>query len=96
MRVFLTVTLPLVLPGIISGCVLAFARSLGEFGATIAFVSSIPGQTQTLPAAIYALIQVPGGEQSAMRLAVVAVLLALGALALSEWLARRVHRRGDL
>ena len=93
LRVFLTVTLPLVLPGIIAGCVLAFARSLGEFGATIAFVSSIPGQTQTLPAAIYALIQVPGGEQAAMRLTVIAIALALAALALSEWLARRIHRQ---
>ncbi|MGB7299356.1 MAG: molybdate ABC transporter permease subunit [Burkholderiaceae bacterium] len=92
-RVWRTVTLPLALPGILAGAVLGFARSLGEFGATITFVSSIPGQTQTLPAAIYALIQIPGGEQAAFRLTMIAVVLALVALALSEWLARRIKRQ---
>lgn len=95
-RVFFTVTLPLVLPGIVAGAVLAFARSLGEFGATISFVSSIPGQTQTLPAAIYALIQVPGEEPAAMRLTLVAIVLALAALAISEWLTRRIRRQRGL
>lgn len=93
-RVFATITLPLALPGVLAGAVLAFARSLGEFGATITFVSSIPGQTQTLPAAIYALIQVPGGDQAAMRLTIIAVVLALLALAASEWLSTRMRRRG--
>jgi molybdate transport system permease protein len=92
-RVMATITIPLALPGILAGAVLAFARSLGEFGATITFVSSIPGQTQTLPAAIYALIQVPGGEQAAMQLTIIAVILALLALAVSEWLSRRIRQR---
>lgn len=92
-RVFLTVTLPLVLPGIIAGAILAFARAMGEFGATITFVSSIPGKTQTLPSAIYAFLQVPGGGASAARLVWVAVILSMVALALSEWLALRVARR---
>src|SRR5690606_7935700 len=86
--VFLTVTLPLTLPGILAGAVLAFARSLGEFGATITFVSNIPGETRTLPLALYSLIQTPGGEAGAMRLAVLSVLLSLGALAASEFIAR--------
>lgn len=93
LRVFTTVTLPLILPGIIAGAVLAFAKAMGEFGATITFVSNIPGQTQTVPSAIYAFLQVPGGEDAAMRLVIVSVALAMGALALSEWLARRVARR---
>ena len=91
--VFATVTLPLILPGIIAGAVLAFAKAMGEFGATITFVSNIPGQTQTIPTAIYAFLQVPGGETSAMRLVVVSVAIALGALFLSEFLARRAARR---
>ena len=91
--VFLTVTLPLALPGIVAGAILAFAKAVGEFGATITFVSNIPGQTQTIPSAIHALLQVPGGEDAASRLVVIAVLIAMGALALSEFLGRRVARR---
>jgi molybdate transport system permease protein len=87
--VFLTVTLPLILPGIIAGGVLAFAKAMGEFGATITFVSNIPGETQTIPSAIYAFLQVPGGDADAFRLVVVSVVLAMGALVLSEWMARR-------
>ncbi|WP_353473355.1 molybdate ABC transporter permease subunit [Salipiger sp. H15] len=91
--VFLTVTLPLILPGIIAGAVLGFAKAMGEFGATITFVSNIPGQTQTLPSAIYAFLQVPGGESAALRLVAVSVAVAMGALLLSEALARRAQRR---
>ncbi|MCA2012969.1 molybdate ABC transporter permease subunit [Cereibacter sphaeroides] len=91
--VFLTVTLPLILPGVLAGAVLAFAKAMGEFGATITFVSNIPGQTQTLPSAIYAFLQVPGGEASALRLVAVSVVLAMGALIASEVLARRVQQR---
>jgi molybdate transport system permease protein len=86
--VFLTITLPLGLPGIISGVVLAFARSLGEFGATITFVSNIPGETQTLPLAIYSLTQTPNGDEQALRLSIVAVVLSIVALVAAEWLAR--------
>ncbi|MFH1153866.1 MAG: molybdate ABC transporter permease subunit [Pseudomonadota bacterium] len=95
-RIFLTVTLPLMAPGIITGIILAFARSLGEFGATITFVSNIQGQTQTLPLALYTLTQVPDGETGAMRLCILAVLIAMGALVCSEILARRfaVHMKG--
>jgi molybdate transport system permease protein len=93
LRVFFTVTLPLMAPGIITGVILAFARSLGEFGATITFVSNIPGQTQTLPLALYTLTQVPGGEMGAMRLCVLSVLIAMGALICSEILARRFAAR---
>ncbi len=92
-KVFSTVTLPLILPGIIAGAVLAFAKAMGEFGATITFVSNIPGETRTVPSAIYAFLQVPGGETSAIRLVIVAVAIAIGALILSEWLSRRVARR---
>jgi molybdate transport system permease protein len=88
-RVFFTITLPLAWPGLVTGGLLGFARALGEFGATITFVSSIPGETQTLPLAIYGATQVPGGDAEALRLSIVSVLLSLGALALSEWLARR-------
>jgi len=91
--VFLTVTLPLILPGIIAGSVLAFAKAMGEFGATITFVSNIPGETQTLPSAIYAFLQVPGGEASAARLVVVSIVVAMAALLLSEWVSRLVARR---
>jgi molybdate transport system permease protein len=91
--VFATVTLPLILPGIIAGAILAFAKAMGEFGATITFVSNIPGQTQTLPSAIYAQLQVPGGEDQATRLVIVAIAVAMGALALSEWVSRAVARR---
>jgi molybdate transport system permease protein len=91
--VLLTVTLPLALPGIIAGSVLAFARALGEFGATITFVSNIPGETRTISAAIYTYTQVPGGDAAALRLAAVAVVIALGALIVSEWFARRAGVR---
>ena len=90
---FLTVTLPLALPGIIAGMVLCFAKALGEFGATITFVSNIPGETQTISAAIYTLTQVPGGDAAAMRLVIVAVVIALAALVASEWFARRAGMR---
>ena len=93
LRIALTITLPLTLPGILTGIILAFARSLGEFGATITFVSNIPGQTRTLPLALYTLVQTPGGEASALRLMAISLVLALGALALSELLARRVRAR---
>ncbi len=92
-RVFLTITLPLTLPGIIVGTVLAFARSLGEFGATITFVSNIPGETRTLPSAMYTLIQTPGGEGAAARLCLIAIGLALVSLLISEWLARVSRQR---
>jgi molybdate transport system permease protein len=89
-RVFLTITLPLALPGIIAGAVLCFAKALGEFGATITFVSNIPGVTQTLPTAIFTYTQVPGGDAPALRLTAVSVAISLVALVVSEWLARRV------
>ncbi len=88
-RVFLTITLPLSLPGVLAGAVLGFARSIGEFGATITFVSNIPGETRTLPIAIYSALQVPGGEGMVTRLAIISVLLSLGALIASEALSRR-------
>jgi molybdate transport system permease protein len=90
--VFASITLPLALPGIITGTLLSFARGLGEFGATITFVSNIPGETQTLPLAIYTFTQVPGAEDNAWRLSVVAVVLSVVALATSEWLTRRSRR----
>jgi molybdate transport system permease protein len=93
LRVFLTVTLPLVAPGILAGAVLGFAKALGEFGATITFVAAIPGQTQTIPSAIYGLLQVPGAEGDVVALVVVSVVFAMGALILSEWLARRMAQR---
>jgi molybdate transport system permease protein len=92
LQVFATITLPLAANGIISGTLLAFARSLGEFGATITFVSNIPGETQTLPLAIYTFTQVPGGEADALKLCIIAVLLSMAALAGSEWLTRRSAR----
>jgi len=88
-RVFATLTLPLAWPGIVTGALLGFARSLGEFGATITFVASIPGETETLPLAIYAYTQVPGAEGHALRLSILSVILSLAALAVSEWLVRR-------
>lgn len=91
--VFVTITLPLTLPGILAGAILAFARALGEFGATITFVSNIRGQTQTLPLAIYSLIQVPGKEGAALRLLVISVLLSLAALLASELFNRRIKKR---
>ncbi len=90
---FLTITLPLALPGIIAGMVLCFAKALGEFGATITFVSNIPGETQTISAAIYTFLQVPGGDAAAGRLVMVAIIIALAALVASEWLARRAGTR---
>jgi len=91
--VFVTVTLPLILPGILAGAILAFAKAMGEFGATITFVSNIPGETQTLPSAVYAFLQVPGGEGPALRLVVVSVVIAMGALLASEAVARRAAAR---
>ena len=91
-RVLATITLPLSLPGIIAGMILSFAKAMGEFGATITFVSNIPGETQTLPSAIYTFLQIPGGETGAMRLTIVSITIAMGALILSEWLARKVTR----
>jgi molybdate transport system permease protein len=89
LRTFVTITLPLARPGLLAGAVLGFARSIGEFGATITFVSNIPGETQTVPLAIYGALQIPGNEAAVTRLALIAVLLSLGALLISEWLARR-------
>ncbi len=91
--VFATITLPLMLPGLIAGMLLAFARALGEFGATITFVGNIPGETQTIPTAIYTFIQVPGGEFDALRLTVVSIVIAFGALIASDVLARRARRK---
>lgn len=91
--VFLTVTLPLILPGILTGAVLAFAKAMGEFGATITFVSNIPGETRTLPSAIYTFLQVPGGEGAALRLVAVSIFVAMAALAVSELAARRAAAR---
>ena len=91
--VWLTVTLPMILPGVIAGAILAFAKAMGEFGATITFVSNIPGQTRTLPSAIYSFMQVPGGEAQAARLVWVAIIIAMAALLLSEWVSRVVARR---
>jgi molybdate transport system permease protein len=90
---FLTITLPLALPGIIAGMMLAFARALGEFGATITFVSNIPGETQTISAAIYTLTQVPGGDAAALSLVIVSIIISLAALIASEWFARRAQAR---
>ena len=91
--VFLFVTLPLILPGIIAGMILCFAKAMGEFGATITFVSNIPGETQTLPTAIYTLTQIPGGETGALRLTLVSIVISMGALVISELMARRVDER---
>lgn len=92
---FLTVSLPLALPGVMAGAVLAFAKALGEFGATITFVSSIPGETRTLPLAIYNLTQVPGGEAAALRLVLISVVVSIGALVGSELLVRRARSRTE-
>ncbi|WP_114764729.1 molybdate ABC transporter permease subunit [Vibrio rhodolitus] len=93
LKVFFTITLPLTLPGIITGSMLAFARSLGEFGATISFVSNIPGETQTIPLAMYTFIETPGSELEAMRLCAISIVIALGSLLVSEWLAKQCTRR---
>jgi molybdate transport system permease protein len=90
---YATVTLPLALPGIIAGMMLAFARALGEFGATITFVSNIPGETQTISAAIYTLTQVPGGDAAALNLVIVSIIISFAALLASEWFARRAAAR---
>lgn len=92
LRVWLTITVPLALPGILTGLVLAFARSLGEFGATVTFVGNVAGETRTLPLAIYTYTQIPGGDGPALRLVVISILLALAALWASEWAARRTER----
>ncbi|MFC3208468.1 molybdate ABC transporter permease subunit [Aquamicrobium soli] len=94
--VFLTVTLPLIVPGVIAGSILSFAKAMGEFGATITFVSNIPGETQTLPSAIYTFTQVPGGDEGALRLTLISIVISMGALVVSEALARRVGRRLDV
>ncbi len=94
-RVFFTMTLPLAGPGVIAGAVLAFAKALGEFGATITFVSNIPGETQTLSSAIYGLMQVPGGEAGIWRLTAVAVAISFAAVFVSEWLVQRQRREGE-
>jgi molybdate transport system permease protein len=91
--VFFTISLPLMLPGVVAGAILCFAKAMGEFGATITFVSNIPGETQTLPTAIYTLTQVPGGDAGALRLTLVSIVVSLGALLASELLARRVAMR---
>ncbi|NDV01129.1 molybdate ABC transporter permease subunit [Pseudoroseicyclus tamaricis] len=92
-RTFATVTLPLIAPGLLAGLVLAFAKALGEFGATITFVANIPGETRTIASAIHAFLQAPGGETAAIRLTLVSIALSLAALLLSEWLAARMARR---
>jgi molybdate transport system permease protein len=94
--VFLTVTLPLIVPGIVAGMILTFAKAMGEFGATITFVSNIPGETQTLPSAIYTFIQVPGGDAGAFRLTLVSIAIAMLALIGSEAMARLANRRLDI
>lgn len=93
LKVFRTITLPLIIPGVISGLLLAFARSLGEFGATITFVSNIPGETQTIPLAMFSFLETPGAEFEAMRLCVLAIVIALGSLFVSEWLSRRTQKK---
>ena len=90
---FVHIVLPLIAPGILAGGILGFAKAMGEFGATITFVANIPGQTQTLPSAIYAFLQVPGGEASALRLVTLSVIVALGAVFISDWLGRQVANR---
>ncbi|OAN11194.1 molybdate ABC transporter permease [Photobacterium jeanii] len=93
LKVFLTITLPLTVPGILTGTILAFARALGEFGATITFVSNIPGETQTIPLAMYSFIETPGAENEAARLCMIAIFIALASLFASEWLSRIARRR---
>ncbi|HDM8044664.1 TPA: molybdate ABC transporter permease subunit [Vibrio campbellii] len=93
LKVFVTITLPLTIPGIITGTMLSFARSLGEFGATISFVSNIPGETQTIPLAMYNFIETPGAEMEAARLCIISIALALSTLMISEWLNRKASAR---
>ncbi|MDE1210685.1 MULTISPECIES: molybdate ABC transporter permease subunit [Vibrio] len=92
-KVFVTITLPLTLPGIITGTMLSFARSLGEFGATISFVSNIPGETQTLPLAMYNFLETPGAEMEAARLCMISIAIALASLSVSEWVSRKMKLR---
>ncbi|MDE1222502.1 molybdate ABC transporter permease subunit [Vibrio aestuarianus] len=92
-KVFITITLPLTLPGIITGTMLSFARSLGEFGATISFVSNIPGETQTLPLAMYNFLETPGAEMEAARLCMISIAIALASLSVSEWISRKMKLR---
>ncbi len=92
-KIFFTITLPLTLPGIITGTMLSFARSLGEFGATISFVSNIPGETQTIPLAMYNFIETPGSELEAARLCVISIVIALSSLLFSEWLSKRTSKK---
>lgn len=94
--VFFTVTLPLILPGVIAGMILSFAKAMGEFGATITFVSNIPGETQTLPSAIYTFTQVPGGDVGALRLTLVSIVISMTALIASEAMSRRIGKRLDI
>ncbi|MGX5850976.1 molybdate ABC transporter permease subunit [Mesorhizobium sp. PL10] len=94
--VFATITLPLILPGLIAGSILSFAKAMGEFGATITFVSNIPNETQTLPSAIYTFTQVPGGDNGALRLTLISIIISMAALVASEVLARRVGRRMEI
>ena len=93
LKVFFTITLPLTLPGVLTGAILAFARALGEFGATITFVSNIPGETQTIPLAMYSFIETPGAEDQAARLCVIAIVIALASILASEWLSRMARQR---
>lgn len=93
LKVFLTITLPLTLPGIVSGIILAFARSLGEFGSTITFVSNIPDETRTIPLAMYSFIQTPGAEHEAARLCIIAIIIAVLSLTASQWLAKRAQQK---
>lgn len=94
-RAFLTITVPLSLPGIMAGAILSFAKSFGEFGATITFVSNIPGETQTLPIAIYSILQTPGGDGPAWRLALVSVAVSLAAIVAAEWVERRIRAKAS-
>lgn len=93
LKVFLTITLPMTVPGIISGMVLAFARSLGEFGSTITFVSNIPGETRTIPLAMYSFIETPGAESQAARFCIISIIIALLSLMTSQWLTQKAQRR---
>ncbi|PSW15700.1 molybdate ABC transporter permease subunit [Photobacterium rosenbergii] len=93
LKVFFTITLPLTLPGVLTGAILAFARALGEFGATITFVSNIPGETQTIPLAMYSFIETPGAEDQAARLCVIAIVIALASIFASEWFSRMAKQR---
>jgi molybdate transport system permease protein len=92
----MTITLPLTAPGIISGMIIGFARSLGEFGATITFVSNIPDETRTIPLAMYSFIETPGAEFQAMRLCIISIVIALASLIASQWLTKKAHEKGAM